>query len=126
MSYSRLGHDGYGNSFHYILDHLGVRHAGYAALGSDVCGDSLKGHNGAGTGFFCYSCLSLVSDIPIWCGRFSERSTCSALTTSMITPPFIIFARPALTVKFVEPFLLSPPVGPWPLVEASFVMSMVE
>lgn len=31
-----------------------------------------------------------------------ERLTCSALTTSMITPPFNIWARPALTVKVLE------------------------
>jgi len=65
MPYPCLRHDGNGNSFHYIFDHLGVRHSGDTTLGSDVCGDSLKGHNGAGAGFFCYSCLSLVSDSPI-------------------------------------------------------------
>lgn len=53
--------------------------------------------------------------------------TCSALTTSMITPPFIILARPALTAKlFVG--LPSPLVaGPWPLVVGSLeVMIDVE
>lgn len=35
-----------------------------------------------------------------------KKHTCSALTTSMITPPFNIWARPALTVKSLpeEPF----------------------
>ena len=33
------------------------------------------------------------------------RLTCSALTTSIMTPPFNICARPALILKFVEPGL---------------------
>lgn len=62
MPYPCLCHNGNGNSFHYFFDHLGVGHPGHTALGSDIGGYSLKGHNGAGAGFFCYSCLSLVSD----------------------------------------------------------------
>lgn len=40
--------------------------------------------------------------------------TCSALTTSMMTPPFSIWARPALTAKVgVDPLVAVE--GPWPL-----------
>jgi len=39
--------------------------------------------------------------------------TCSALMTSMITPPFSMRARPALTEKLFSPSAES--LGPWPL-----------
>jgi hypothetical protein len=46
MANSRLGHDGDGDRVHDLLDHLGVAHAGYATLGSNVGGDALEGHDG--------------------------------------------------------------------------------
>lgn len=50
----------YGNcdGVHDLFDHLGVAHACYAAVGTDVCWDALEGHDGAGTGFFCNAGLS--------------------------------------------------------------------
>ena len=121
VAYSCLGHDGDGDGLHYFFDHFWVGHAGDTALGSDVCGDTLEGHDGAGTGFFCYSCLRMVNVKSGKLGDVRRVCTCSALTTSIITPPFIIFASPALTVKFVEPFLL-PSAWPLPLVAASLVI----
>jgi hypothetical protein len=44
------------------------------------------------------------------------RLTCSALITSMMTPPFNILARPALTAK-----LFSPSCALWPFVVGSSV-----
>jgi hypothetical protein len=41
------------------------------------------------------------------------KLTCSALMTSMITPPFNMRARPALTEKLFSPSAWS--LGPWPL-----------
>ena len=43
---SCLGHDGDSDGLHDLLDHLGVAHAGYAALGSDIGGHALEGHDG--------------------------------------------------------------------------------
>ena len=60
VPYSGLGHDGDGDSVHDFFDHFGVGHACYAALGSNVGRDTLEGHDGAGTGFFSYSCLTFV------------------------------------------------------------------
>lgn len=125
MSYSCLRHDGDGDGSHNVFDHLWIRHTGNAALGSDVCGNTLEGHDGAGAGFFCYPCLMVVSVILTKLREDVRMNTCSASTTSMITPPFIIFARPALTVKLVEPFLFSWLDGPWPLVEASLVIVLL-
>ena len=64
VSYSCFGHDGDRDGFHDLFDHLWVGHTGYTALGSNVCGDTLEGHDGAGAGFFCYSCLTVVSEEP--------------------------------------------------------------
>lgn len=62
MPNSRLGHDGDGDCVHDLPDHLGVAHACYAALGSDVCGHALEGHDGDGTGLLCNAGLhSFVS-----------------------------------------------------------------
>ena len=72
VAYSCLGHDGYRDGFHNLLDHFGVRHACYAALCPDICRDTFKRHDGAGTCFFCYTCLHKVSDRsqsiqePVW------------------------------------------------------------
>lgn len=44
------------------------------------------------------------------------KLTCSALTTSIMTPPFNMRARPALTAK-----LFSPSCAPWPFVVGSSV-----
>jgi hypothetical protein len=52
-----LRHDGYGDGIHNLLDHLGVAHAGYATLDSDVCWDALEGHDGCCAGLFRYACL---------------------------------------------------------------------
>jgi hypothetical protein len=54
---SCLCHDRDSDCLHDLFDHLGVAHAGYATLRSDVGRDALKGHNGSGTGLFCYTCL---------------------------------------------------------------------
>lgn len=54
MSYPRLRHHGYCHSGHDLLDELWVGHAGNTALGSNIGGDTLEGHNGAGTSLLCY------------------------------------------------------------------------
>lgn len=41
MSNSGLCHDWDGNGGHDLFDHFWVGHAGYAALGADVCWDTL-------------------------------------------------------------------------------------
>jgi hypothetical protein len=58
MANSRLRHDGDGDCLHDLPDHLWVAHAGNATVASNVCGDALEGHDGAGTGLFCYPCLA--------------------------------------------------------------------
>ena len=45
MSNPRLGHDGNSDRLHDLLDHLGIAHARYAALGSDVGGHALERHD---------------------------------------------------------------------------------
>lgn len=40
---SGLGHDGDRDGGHDLFDHFWVRHAGYAALGADICWDALGG-----------------------------------------------------------------------------------
>jgi len=62
---SGFGHDGDRDRVHDLFDHLRVAHAGYAALGSNVGGDALEGHDGAGTGFFCYPCLFIMLELAI-------------------------------------------------------------
>lgn len=57
MSYPCLGHYGYRHGGHDFFDELRVRHTGNATLGSNIGGDTLEGHDGAGTGFFCYPSL---------------------------------------------------------------------
>ena len=52
MANARFRHYGDRDGGHYFLDHGWVGHACYAALGADVGGDALKGHDGAGAGFF--------------------------------------------------------------------------
>ena len=116
VTYPRFGHDGDRNGFHDFFNHARVGHTCHTALVSDICGNTLESHDGTGTCFFCYSCLEAYCCQKIWCkAEMGLRYTCSALTTSMITPPFIIFARPVFTVKFVLPLGLSP-AGPCPLV----------
>ena len=67
-----LGHDGNGDGFHNLLDHLGVAHACYAALSPDVGGDTLKSHDGRSTSLFCYACLHLSTVMHM---RFRSRET---------------------------------------------------
>lgn len=50
VSDSGFGHDGDGDCGHDLLDHLRVRHAGYAALDADIGGHALERHDGAGAG----------------------------------------------------------------------------
>ena len=45
-----LGHHGDRDGLLDAGDHLGVAHAGHAAVGADVGGDPLEGHHGAGAG----------------------------------------------------------------------------
>ena len=63
VAYARFGHDGYGHGVHDFFDECGVRHAGDAALGANVGGDALKGHDGAGAGFFGDAGLGGVDDV---------------------------------------------------------------
>ena len=60
---ARFGHDGDGDGLHDLLDELRVGHAGDAALGADVGGDALEGHDGAGAGFFGDARLVCVDDV---------------------------------------------------------------
>ena len=60
------------------LDHLGIAHAGHAAVAADVGRHPLERHDGDGAGVL------------------GDRA-CSASTTSMMTPPLSISARPRLT-----------------------------
>lgn len=120
MTYPCLCHDRNSHRVHDLLDHLWVRHARNTTLGSYVRRYPFKGHHGASTRFFCYSCLCRSVSAGCVCEVFGF-STCSALTTSIMTPPFNIFARPVLTVKLVDPFWLSPS-GPCPLVVTSLVI----
>ena len=45
-----LGHDRDGDRRDDAVDHVGVAHAGHAALGADVGGDALQRHDGDGAG----------------------------------------------------------------------------
>lgn len=58
-----LGHDRDGNGLLDLLDHGRVRHAGDAAVLANVGGDSLEGHDGAGTSFFGNAGLLGVGDV---------------------------------------------------------------
>ena len=73
-----LGHDRDRDRLLDLLDHPRVGHARDAALDADVCGDALERHDRA---------APASSAILAW----------SASTTSMITPPLSISARPPLT-----------------------------
>lgn len=115
-----LGHNGDGDGVHDLLDHAGVRHAGDTAVLANVGRNALKCHNGAGTGL-----LSDTGLMSVVSGRSEGRKerighTCSALTTSMMTPPFSMRARPALTANEATP---SVPLAPscLPLVVGSVV-----
>lgn len=126
---SGLGHDGDGDGGHDVLDHLRVGHAGYAALDADIGGHALERHDGAGAGLLSDAGLGeglLVSGIA-WKGvgwGSRVRLTCSTLTTSMMTPPCNIRARPVFTVKeSVEP--LEPLVAVAPLTGNSVAIVVV-
>ena len=58
-----LCHHRDGNAVHDLLDHGRVGHAGDTALGADVGGHALKGHDGDGAGFFCDLGLLGVDDV---------------------------------------------------------------
>ena len=60
MAYSCFRHDGNRDGVHYLLDHLGIWHACYTALGSDICWDSLESHYCTCACFLRYSCLFAV------------------------------------------------------------------
>lgn len=60
---ARLRHDGNGHGILDLLDQVRVGHAGDAALGADVGGDALEGHDGAGAGFFGDAGLLGVDDV---------------------------------------------------------------
>ena len=47
---TRLGHDGDGYGVDDALDQVGIRHAGNAALGANVGGNSFEGHDRDGSG----------------------------------------------------------------------------
>ena len=120
-----LGHDGDRDGVHDVADQGGVGHAGDAALGADVGGDALEGHDGDGASFFGDACLDGEEVlVAIVTGEEGEAKaimdTCSALTTSMITPPLSIRANPALTAK-----LESSPFW-WPLVVGRSVAIIVD
>jgi hypothetical protein len=98
---SGLGHDGDGDGIHNLLDHLGVAHAGHATLRADVCWDTLEGHDGDSASLLCDAGLRLSERGVLMTLR--EKLTCSALTTSIMTPPFSMRASPALTAKLFSP-----------------------
>ena len=50
VAYAGLGHDGDGDGVLDLDDHGRVRGASNTAIATDVCGDALQGHDGAGTG----------------------------------------------------------------------------
>lgn len=58
-----LCHDGDGDGVLDLLDHGRVGHAGDAAVLADIGGDSLEGHDGAGTSFFGDAGLLGVGDV---------------------------------------------------------------
>jgi hypothetical protein len=58
-----LGHDWDGDGVHDLLDHGRVGHASNTALGANVGGHTLEGHDGAGTGLFCDLCLLSVDNV---------------------------------------------------------------
>lgn len=58
-----LCHDGDGDGLLDLLDHGRVRHAGDAAVLANVGGDSLEGHDGAGTRFLGDAGLLGVGDV---------------------------------------------------------------
>lgn len=109
---SCLCHDWDCDSCHDLLDHLRVRHACHPSLSSDICRHSLESHDCNCAGLLCYSCLTWGE--PLYqCLEGKGIHTCSAFTTSIMTPPFNIRANPVLTVKLASPFLplLSPLVA---------------
>ena len=54
MADSGLGHDGDCDGGHDLFDHFWVGHAGYAALGADICWDAL--------GFVLVRCIGMVEE----------------------------------------------------------------
>lgn len=58
-----LGHDGDGDGLLDLLDHGRVGHARNAAVLANVGGDSLEGHDGAGSSFFGNAGLLGVGDV---------------------------------------------------------------
>ena len=77
MTDARLGHDRDGDRVLDGLDEGGVAHASHAAVPADVGRYPLQGHHSDGPG--------VLGDL-----------ACSAVTTSMITPPRSISAKPPL------------------------------
>ena len=73
-----LGHDGDGDRFHDLANLADRRHARDAAFFADIGGNAFQRHDG---------------DAP----AFSAIMACSALTTSMMTPPLSISASPTLS-----------------------------
>ena len=73
-----LGHDRDGDRGHDLLDHRRVGHARDAAGGADVGGHALERHDRHGAG--------VLGDLGLL-----------GVTTSMMTPPLSISARPVLT-----------------------------
>lgn len=121
MAYPCFRHYRNRDGVHYLFDHSRVWHACHTTLGSDICWDSLESHDCTCARFFRYSCLVAVSQV-IWITCRGELiQTCSALTTSIMTPPFSIFARPVLTAKLVDSFWLWSS-GACPLVVASLLV----
>jgi hypothetical protein len=112
MPDARLGHDGDGHGSHDLLDHLGIRHASNSSFYPDVCWDTLQGHDRTRSGLFSYSGLVAKGQRWTMSGLEGHVRTCSALTTSMITPPFSMRARPVLTVKLDSalPFVVVAPL----------------
>lgn len=78
MADPALRHHRYGDGLLDPLYHLGVRHPGHAARGTDVRRDPLQRHDGA-------------------CAASSAILACSGVVTSMMTPPFSICASSLLS-----------------------------
>ena len=47
-----LRHHRDGDCLNDAVNHVGIRHAGDATLGTNIGGDALKGHHGGGAGIF--------------------------------------------------------------------------
>ncbi|KAL0555664.1 hypothetical protein IC582_009618 [Cucumis melo] len=63
MTDSSLRHDRNRNSLFDFLDELWVTHSGDTALGSDVCRNSFKSHDGASSSLFGDTSLLCVDDV---------------------------------------------------------------